>query len=129
MRDFKQIVSDILDAEINANGSVNIEAVSELVDGSYCFDAERARAQEIKRVIRGQIVRRRDADGDRTTFAVKGINGYYIELSKCKNKDDIQMVIEQLRQRKNGINRSLRKANRRITQIDGQISLFEVAEG
>ncbi len=106
--------------QIRALGFTTVDDVAQLVAPHYSFDPIKAREREIKAHARRMLASVRDEDGKRAVLAVKNSPGRYINIDNCKDAVDVQRVLEQLMDKRDGLNISIRKGMRRYGELAGQ---------
>lgn len=115
---------DYIIDEIERRGIVEIEDIVKLAYDHYQFDPMRAKEREIKAWARRLFASIKSSDGTRSVLSVKGSPGVFVNLDTCKDFKAVDNVVNQLKEKRDGLNRTLKKAERRRTEIVGQQSLL-----
>ena len=114
--------------KIKEDGIVTVEGVASIVNQQYQFDPQRSREREVMAYARRLLASQKDYAGDRTLIAVKGDPGVYINLDNCTDKYRLRKAVEQLTDKKNGLERHIIKGHRRIAELEGQMTMRELME-
>ena len=111
---------------VKERGIVTVEGVSEIVSKHYQFDPERSKKREIMNCARHILASIKNRSGERTLLSVKGEHGKFVDLDHCKDLHSAQKVREQLADKRDGLNRNIAKADRKIQELEGQISISDM---
>lgn len=111
----------ILD-RMREQGEMTVAETMDMIRPHYCFDAQEAREQGIRRQANRMMQSLRDESGVRTCFALKS-NDTYINIEKCKDNTRVAQIERQLQQQLDGLRASRNKARRRRQELEGQLSL------
>ncbi|MBR2132241.1 MAG: hypothetical protein IJ955_06850 [Oscillospiraceae bacterium] len=112
--------------KIKEDGIVTVEGVANVVDKYYQFDPKRSREREVAAYARRLLASLKDCNGNRTLIAVKGDPGIYIDLDKCSDRYKLRKAVEQLTDKRNGLERDIIKGRRRIAEIEGQLTMNDL---
>jgi len=115
--------------EIERRGLVEVGDIAVLVEKHYQFDPLKAREREIKAWARRLLGSLKAQDGTREVLAVKGSPGLFAHLGTCHDSKIVDAIIKQLTEKRNGLDVTLKMAERRKAEIEGQQSLFEATNG
>lgn len=70
---------------------------------------------------------RKDSNGVRVLFATGPASGTYINIETCRSLSDVTSVVDQLIEKRDGLNAAIAKGRRRKAELEGQTSLFRSA--
>jgi len=115
---------DLVIEKIQENGFASTDEIVDFVRPFYEFDSLASKEREIRRYV-GQLVRsQRDEQGTRTMFLEK-TKSEIIDIDACQDSARIALVGQQLMLQSKGLWKSIKKAERRKLEINGQVSLFD----
>ena len=108
--------------QMRERGEMTTAEIMDLIRPHYCFDAQEAREQGIRRQANRLVRSLRDETGIRTCFALKG-DDVYVNTEKCHDRIRVSRVEAQLQAQIEGLRASRNKARRRREELDGQLTL------
>ncbi len=115
-----------IENQIYSRGEITTEEVMDIVRPHFMFDMLSAREQQIRRVAHRIMSSMRSTDHTRTCFAIdKYGESTYINIENSSSIEDLDKVREQLGNKFDGLNKSLKKVNERANEVMGQTSLFD----
>lgn len=123
-RIFTQEIKDYIFGEIDRRGSVLVDDVAEIIKELHLYDPLTAEEQWYLDKARRLMASRKDKNGVRLLFATGDASGTFINIETCKSLPDVRSVVEQLIEKRDGINAAIAKGQRRRAELEGQISLF-----
>ncbi len=121
---FTQDIREYIFSEIDKHGSVNVDDVAEIIKGLHVYDPLAAEDQWCRNKARRLMASRKDENGVRVLFATGPASGTYINIETCKNLPHVNAVVEQLIEKRDGLNAAIVKGQRRKAELEGQTSLF-----
>lgn len=123
-RIFTPEVKDYIFGEIDRRGSVLVNDVAEIIKELHLYDPLTAEEQWYRDKARRLMASRKDRNGVRMLFATGDANGTFINIETCRSLPDVASVVEQLIEKRDGINAAIAKGQRRKAELEGQVSLF-----
>ena len=101
--------------------------MAEIIRELHVYDPMTAEDQWSRDKARRLLAARKDENGVRVLFATGPASGTYINIETCKSLPDVTSVLEQLIEKRNGLNAAIAKGQRRRAELEGQTSLFRSA--
>ena len=123
-RIFTQEIKDYIFGEIDRRGSVLVDDVAQIIKELHIYDPLAAENQWYRDKARRLMASRKDKNGVRVLFATGDAKGTFINIETCRSLPDVTSVVEQLIEKRDGINAAIAKGQRRKAELEGQISLF-----
>lgn len=124
---FTQEIKDYIFNEIDKRGSVEVDDVAEIIKELHVYDPLIAEQQWYRNKARRLMASRKDENGVRILFATGPASGTYVNIETCKNLTHVRAVVEQLTEKRDGLNAAIAKGQRRKTELEGQTTLFHSA--
>jgi ABC-type phosphate transport system auxiliary subunit len=109
---------------INARGVISVDELKEEVKPHLIYKSDDLVDKLARKVARGLIAAARDDQGIRTCFSTLQ-DGLFINIDRSIDLSALRKVNKQLKDKRNGLNASIRKSSLRIKQMEGQISFFD----
>lgn len=126
---FTRDIREYIFSEIDKHGSVDVDDVAAIIKGLHVYDPQAAEDQWCRNKARRLMASRKDKNGVRILFATGPSSGTYINIETCSNLPDVNAVLEQLIEKRDGLNAAIAKSQRRKAELEGQTSFFHsVAE-
>lgn len=123
-RIFTQEIKDYIFGEIDRRGSVLVDDVAEIIKDLHLYDPLTAEGQWYRDKARRLMASRKDKNGVRVLFATGDTSGTFINIETCKSLPNVKSVVDQLIEKRDGINAAIAKGQRRRAELEGQLSLF-----
>ena len=124
-RIFTQEIKDYIFEEIDRRGSVAVDDVAKIIRDLHVYDPMAAEEQWYRDKARRLMASRKDRNGVRVLFATGPASGTYVNIETCKNLPEVKAVVDQLIEKRDGLNAAIAKGQRRKAELEGQTSLFQ----
>lgn len=126
-RIFTREIREYIFSEIDRRGFVEVDEVAEIIKGLHVYDPLTAEDQWYCDKARRLMASRKDSNGVRVLFATGPASGTYINIETCRSLSDVTSVVDQLIEKRDGLNAAIAKGRRRKAELEGQTSLFRSA--
>ena len=126
-RIFTREIREYIFSEIGRRGFVEVDEVAEIIKGLHVYDPLTAEDQWYRDKARRLMASRKDSNGVRVLFATGPASGTYINIETCRSLSDVTSVVDQLIEKRDGLNAAIAKGRRRKAELEGQTSLFRSA--
>ena len=126
-RIFTREIREYIFSEIDRRGFVEVDEVAEIIKGLHVYDPLTAEDQWYSDKARRLMASRKDSNGVRVLFATGPASGTYINIETCRSLSDVTSVVDQLIEKRDGLNAAIAKGRRRKAELEGQTSLFRSA--
>lgn len=126
-RIFTREIREYIFSEIDRRGFVEVDEVAEIIKGLHVYDPLTAEDQWYRDKARRLMAPRKDSNGVRVLFATGPASGTYINIETCRSLSDVTSVVDQLIEKRDGLNAAIAKGRRRKAELEGQTSLFRSA--
>lgn len=123
-RIFTREIREYIYSEIDRRGFVEVDDVAGIIKDLNIYDPLSAEEQWYRDKARRLMASRKDENGVRVLFATGPSSGTYINIETCKSLPDVKSVVEQLIEKRDGLNAAIAKGQRRTAELEGQTSLF-----
>lgn len=121
---FTPEIKEYIYSEIGRHGFVEVDDVAEIIKGLNIYDPLSAEEQWCRDKARRLMASRKDKNGVRVLFATGPASGTYINIETCESLSNVKSVLEQLIEKRDGLNAAIAKGQRRRAELEGQTSLF-----
>jgi hypothetical protein len=110
---------------VKKHGRITVSEAKGIIRSAYSCEIEEAYESHMATFVRNALASIRDEEGMRTTFSVIDDSGnrVYIDVDTCKDSELVNRVLKQLKTKKNGLLKSMKKCKKRMHVLDGQISM------
>lgn len=119
----KQEVERIV-SEAIAEGNATMDQLVDETLPYFSFNEENLKRGEARRKLRAKVKRKRDENGIPDNVILRSLGGLIVNLPSCEDVALLKAAAEQNRDNVSRANESLRKAERRLEEVEGQLSLF-----
>ena len=121
---FTPEIKEYIYSEIDRRGFVEVDDVAEIIKGLNIYDPLSGEEQWCRDKARRLMASRKDKNGVRVLFATGPASGTYINIETCESLSNVKSVLEQLIEKRDGLNAAIAKGQRRRAELEGQTSLF-----
>ena len=111
--------------QIREKGIAEIDGVVAFIKPFYSFDPDAAKEREMKSYARRLLASVRNDRGERVLYAIKGEPGTYARLD-CNVLRYVQKIVEQLTDKRDGLDIQIKRGNQIIREIKGQVTFDDV---
>lgn len=125
MRDIQleKRAKEIILGQMEELAEMDTEVVMDLIRPHFSFDYRKAKEQAIRRKANNLIAHLKDENGVRKCFKH---DDKFINIENTKDLKALKEINRQLENKYVGLNKSIKKVNRRKQVLEGQLSLLEV---
>ncbi len=113
-------------SELREKGEMTKSEIVEFIRPHCSFDPLALQEQALNREANYIIRSIRDEQGVRTVFILRSEDAV-VDVESCRTYSKVAAVEQQLAKKLDGITASHRKAQRRMAELTGQLSLFDDA--
>lgn len=111
-----------------AGGQATMARLIEETQQFFHFDEEELRHHAIYRALRAKVKRERDENGIPDNVILRDHGGLIVNVPSCKDVELLKAAVEQNRDNVSRAMETMHKSERRLAEVEGQLSLFEQTE-
>lgn len=124
-REIKDQIYDMIDRQ----GFATVDAIANSIRKLIIYDPKAVEDQWYRDKARRLLAQKKDENGIRSLYATKSMRGIYVNVDTCRDLPKVKAVRRQLEEKRDGLNASIAKANRRVAELSGQMTVDDLMRG